>query len=234
MQSMTFAISDDLTELEATVLDYLIRSMRPGLCPSREELSQATGLGRRGYHINKILASLEEKGYLRLTPGRSRAITPLRRPDGRRFSFDTLWAPLVGQIVASEPLPAAGQMENPFAGDALELTRSLVSVHSDVFALRVSGSSMMDALVNDGDIVVLTATEDVHNGDMVAARVVGEDGQEATTLKYFYRENGHVRLQPAHPDMLPFFYHPSQVTIHGKVVLIIRQVGSPAGSAVRD
>jgi repressor LexA len=60
---------------------------------------------------------------------------------------------------------------------------------------------------------------------MVAAQVIDDDGQEATTLKYFYRENGHVRLQPAHPEMPPFIYPPERVTVQGKVVLVIRQVG---------
>jgi repressor LexA len=207
------------------VLNYLIHTLRPGFCPSREELSQAVGLGRRGYHIAKLLDSLADKRYIRLEPGRSRAITMLRRPDGRRFSFDTVWAPLAGQIVASAPLPSVGLADNPFAGEAIELTRSLVRGLDDVFALRVSGNSMIDALVNHGDLVIVSATQEVHNGDMVAARVTGDDGEEATTLKHFFQENGHVRLQPANPAMLPLYYHPSQVHIYGKVVLVIRQVG---------
>jgi repressor LexA len=225
MPALHFSYSDDLTELEAAALDYLIRTLQPGFCPSREEISQAVGLGRRGYHITKLLDSLVEKSYIRMEPGRFRAITVLRRPDGRRFSLDTFWAPLVGQIVASKPLPSVGQLDNPFAGEAVELTRSLVRGRDDVFALRVSGDSMIDALVNDGDLVILSAAQEVYNGDMVAARVTGDDGQEATTLKHFYRENGHVRLQPANPAMLPLYYPPSQVHVYGKVVLVIRQVG---------
>jgi repressor LexA len=225
MPALHFGYADDLTELEAAALAYLVRTTRPGFCPSREEISQAVGLGGRGYRIARLLDGLAEKGYIRLEPGRFRAISVLRRPDGRRFSFDTIWAPLVGQIVASKPLPSVGQADNPFAGEAIELTRGLVRGLDEVFALRVSGDSMIDALVNDGDLVVANATPDVHNGDMVAARITGADGQEATTLKHFYRENGLVRLQPANPLMLPLYYHPSQVHVYGKVVLVIRQVG---------
>jgi repressor LexA len=225
MPALTFTIAEELTEVEASVLDILSRTLRPGFCPSREELSRAVGLGGRGYHINKVLASLEAKAYIRRAPGRSRAITLLRTADGRPFSFNTVWAPLIGQIVASKPLPSAGQAANPFAGEAIELTRGLVQGYDDVYALRVKGSSMTDALVGDGDTVVVSATAEVQNGDMVVASVVQADGEEATTLKYYFRENGHVRLQPAHPDMAPLYFRPGQVTIQGKVVLVIRQMG---------
>lgn len=225
MLALTDVISDGLSTLEVAVLDFLARTLRPGFCPSREELSRAVGLGGRGYRINKLLDGLEERGYVLLDTGRSRAITLLRTSDGKRFSFNTVWVPLVGQIVAGQPVPAVGQAENPFAGEAIELTRSLVRGQENPFALRVKGNSMVDALVNEGDIVVLAPTADIHNGDMVAALVVGEDGQESTTLKRFFRENGHVRLQPANPEMPPLYFPPSRVTVQGKVLLVIRQMG---------
>ena len=226
MPAQHFAISDELTELETSVLDYLARTLRPGFCPSREELSRAAGLGGRGYRISKILESLEQKGFLRVAPGCSRAITLLRRPDGRPFRFETVWVPLIGLIGASQPRQTATQPDNVFADEAVELTRSLLRGQDATFALRVSGDSMIDALVNDGDIVILSAVPDAHNGDMVAARVLEDDGREATTLKYFFRENGHVRLQHANPLLPPLpLYRPEQITIHGKVVLIIRPIG---------
>ncbi len=228
MPALTMSFADDLSQLEAAVLDHLTRTVRSGFCPSREELSQAAGLGGRGYRINRVLEELEDKGYLQLAPGRFRAITLLRRADGRPYRGDTVWAPVVGLIGASQPRQTAVQSDNPFAGEAIELTRGLVGGRDEVFALRVSGDSMVDALVNDGDVVVLTAATEVRNGDMVAARVASDDGQEAMTLKYFYRENGHVRLQAANPRMalnpLPI-YRPEQVQVYGKVVLIVRQVG---------
>ncbi len=225
MPALHFTYNDDLTPLEAAALGFLVGTLHPGYCPSREEISQAIGLGRRGYHITKLLEGLADKGYIRLKPGCSRAITVLRHPDGRRFSHGTVWVPLAGQIVAGQPLPSVGQADNPFAGEAVELARGLIRGVEDVFALRVSGDSMIDALVNDGDLVILSGTQEVRNGDMVAARVMLEDGHEATTLKQYYRENGHVRLQPANPAMLPLYYHPSQVHVYGKVVLVIRQIG---------
>ena len=72
MPALNLTVSDELSELEARVLDHLARTLRPGFCPSREELSRAAGLGGRGYRISRILESLEQKGFLRLAPGCSR------------------------------------------------------------------------------------------------------------------------------------------------------------------
>lgn len=224
MPALTFSIMEELTQIEAIVLEHLAQHARRGYCPSREELSRAAGLGHRGYHINKVLESLAAKGYIEIERNRARAIRLRRTADGRPFSAETRWVPLVGQIVAGKPADVAVQAENPYAGDAIELTESLLGGHENVYALRVKGQSMIDALVDDGDTVILAATTDIHNGDMVAATVTGEDGQENRTLKYYYRENGHVRLQPANPTMEPIYCHPSRVTVEGKVVLVIRQI----------
>ncbi len=79
---------------------------------------------------------------------------------------------------------------------------------------------MIDALVNDGDIIILKQQDEARNGDMVAVRLSDRD---ETTLKRFYRENGHVRLQPANPTMSPIIVHPSVVQVQGRVVAVIRQ-----------
>jgi repressor LexA len=94
----------------------------------------------------------------------------------------------------------------------------------DLYALEVKGTSMIDAMVNDGDIVIMKHAQEARNGEMVAIRLADED---ETTLKYFYRENGGVRLQPANPTMQPIIIDdPSSVEVQGKVVLVIRQVGA--------
>ncbi|MCX6030564.1 MAG: hypothetical protein NT169_14855 [Chloroflexi bacterium] len=228
MPALTNAIANDLSEVEVRVLDHLARTMRPGFCPSREELSRAAGLGGRGYHINNVLRGLDERQYVRLEPGRSRSITLLRSADGRPFRVETLWVPMVGLIGASPLRQTAVQTDDSFVDEAIELARSQVRGHENVFALRVSGDSMIDALVNDGDIVVLDGDAEIVNGDLVAAEVTGDDGQTATTLKHFYRESGHVRLRAANPrmslDPIPL-HQPDQVRVYGKVVLIMRQMG---------
>jgi repressor LexA len=96
-----------------------------------------------------------------------------------------------------------------------------------LFALEVQGDSMIDAMVNDGDIVVMKPAKEARNGDMVA---IWLNDRDETTLKYFYLENGRVRLQPANPTMEPIMIDdPSVVEVRGKVVMVIRQVqGLPA------
>jgi repressor LexA len=90
----------------------------------------------------------------------------------------------------------------------------------ELFALEVNGDSMIDAMVNDGDIVIMKPAKDVHNGDLVAIWLRDKD---ETTLKYFFLEDGKVRLQPANPTMKPIYIDdPTTVDIQGKIVMIIR------------
>jgi repressor LexA len=95
----------------------------------------------------------------------------------------------------------------------------------ELFALEVSGDSMIDAMVSDGDIIIMKPAKNVHNGDLVAIWLRDKD---ETTLKYFYLENGRVRLQPANPTMKPIYIDdPSTVDIQGKIVMIIRPCEVP-------
>ena len=96
----------------------------------------------------------------------------------------------------------------------------------DLFALEVQGDSMIDAMINDGDIVIMKPAMEARNGEMVA---VWLDDRDETTLKYFYLENGRVRLQPANPTMKPIYIdNPARVRIQGKVVMVIRKVSGLA------
>jgi repressor LexA len=123
----------------------------------------------------------------------------------------------LGYIAAGLPIAVAG----PDPDDYLELTRDIVAEQEGLYALQVKGNSMIDALVNDGDIVVLKHQKEAHNGEMVAVWLRDRD---ETTLKRFYRENRHVRLQPANPSMPPMIIDPSIVEVQGRVVAVIRRV----------
>ncbi len=137
---------------------------------------------------------------------------------------ELLRVPIVGRIVASEPVPFP---ESTFAFQPegmIDVARSLLPRNiGELFALEVSGDSMIDAMVNDGDIVIMQPPQDkVKNGDMVA---IWLNDRDETTLKYFFLENGRVRLQPANPTMEPIYIEdPSTVDIQGKVVMVVRQM----------
>jgi len=113
------------------------------------------------------------------------------------------------------------------ADSMVDVARSLLPARekssSDLFTLEVQGDSMIDAMVNEGDIVIMKPAREARNGEMVA---VWLNDRDETTLKYFYLENGKVRLQPANPTMSPIYIDdPSVVQIQGKVVMVIRKVG---------
>jgi repressor LexA len=130
--------------------------------------------------------------------------------------------PLLGNIVASEPVEVGNESFATYdEEDAIELSRSLLDDKQpeDLFALRVSGDSMIDAMVNDGDIVIMRQQETARNGEMVAIWLTPDD---TTTLKYFFNEGERVRLQPANPTMEPIYVKPSDVRIQGKVMMVLR------------
>jgi repressor LexA len=164
--------------------------------------------------VHRDLGALEEAELLQRTPGVPRGMR-LTKPTGKVFSV-----PLLGTIAAGEPIDFGDPLY-----EALTLTSDIVRQQEGLYALRVKGDSMIDALVNDGDIVVLKHQREARNGDMVAVRLLDRD---ETTLKHFYRENGHVRLQPANPTLEPIYLHPSQVEVQGQVVAIVRQLDTVA------
>lgn len=132
--------------------------------------------------------------------------------------------PLVGDIVASEPVEVG---HDSFASydeeDMLEFSSTMLPEQTkkdELFALRVNGDSMIDAMVNHGDIVVMRQQSEARNGDMVAIWLPN-DG--TTTLKYFFNEGARVRLQPANPTMDPIYVDPTNVQVQGKVVMVVRQ-----------
>ena len=155
----------------------------------------------------------------------SRASNAVR---GLRNQISELWSiPVLGRIGASLPMPMPPTDTGGYfdAETTVEIARSLLPSRekvNDLFALEVSGLSMIDAMVNDGDIVIMKRTQIANNGEMVAVWL--EDTNE-TTLKYFYKEEGRVRLQPANPTMGPIYIeNPEGLRIQGKVVMIVRRV----------
>lgn len=165
--------------------------------------------------VDYNLKALERMGFLRRDREVSRAIELLDRGSRRTR---TLFVPVVGQIAAGQPIPVPGaESFSPaeFEED-VEVTPEMTHGKDNVFALRVKGTSMIDALVNDGDLVLMEPTSAWDNGDMVAVWL--KDRQE-TTLKKIYKEDGdRVRLQPANVTMEPIYANARDVEVQGKVL----------------
>ncbi|MEZ4516209.1 MAG: S24 family peptidase [Chloroflexota bacterium] len=129
--------------------------------------------------------------------------------------------PLAGTIVASNPIEVGNNGFSTYdEDDAVELSSSMLPDRTEgLFALKVSGDSMIDAMVNDGDIVIMRQQNEARNGDMVAVWLQGD----TTTLKYFFNEGNQIRLQPANPTMQPIYVAPGDVQVQGKVMMVLRQ-----------
>jgi len=134
--------------------------------------------------------------------------------------------PVMGKIAAGTGIPDMHDFDpDEFVGDFLRVGRELVGGREPVFALEVKGDSMIDALVHDGDIVVVEPASRADNGEMVAAWI---KDREETTLKRFFDEGERIRLQPANPTMGPMFFPPDGIEIQGRVVAVIRSLTRPA------
>ena len=170
--------------------------------------------------VDYNLDILEREGYIRRHAGVSRGIELLSRPPAAGYS---LQVPVVGQISAGEPIPvpAGDTWDTTAVSETLEVTEDLTRGRGEVYALKVKGSSMVDALINDGDIVLMQYVNVVENGEMAAIWLKAE---KEATLKKVYREPGRIRLQPANSQMKSIYAEPDNVEIQGRVIAVIRQL----------
>lgn len=164
--------------------------------------------------VDYNLKALEQKGFIRRDREVSRGIELL---DGGRRRARAIAVPIMGTIAAGQPIPTLSP-DQVDPDNIFEATEEMVRGRKDVYALKVRGTSMIDALVNDGDIVILEATQSADDGDMVAAWLKKE---EEATLKKFYREGDRIRLQPANSTMKPIFTEADNVEVQGRVLATI-------------
>jgi repressor LexA len=226
-----------LSKRQQNILDFTQEYMSEhGRPPTIREIGRAVGISSTSV-VNYNLAKLEEKGFLDRDPDVSRGLRLKDRvratgtgvahsADGAlrdvRSAVERLVRiPLAGNIVASRPVEVGNDGFATYdEDDAIELSTAMLPDRAEgLFALRVSGDSMIDAMVNDGDIVIMRQQNEARNGDMVAVWLRGD----TTTLKYFYQENGRIRLQPANPTMQPIYVNPGEVQVQGKVMMVLRQ-----------
>ncbi len=210
----------ELTAKQRRILEFIRRFIEEhGHPPSIRQIQQGCGLSSTAV-VDYNLHGLERLGYIRRDREVSRA-TELLGPAGRRRPRPVA-VPLVGTIAAGQPIPVPNEDAwSPSWEDVLDLPADMVGGREDVFAVRVKGNSMVNALVNDGDIVVLEPAPAVHDGEMVAAWLKREG---EVTLKRLYREGDRVRLQPASEAMPPIYTEADNVEVQGRVVAVLRSL----------
>jgi repressor LexA len=195
--------------LRDDVLEYVEAFVSSnGYPPTYDEIREAVGLSSKS-HVGYYLQALEEDGLIERTP---------RTPRGLRlvgFAPSTFEVRVEGKIAAGEPIELADGPDMQ-----IQLTPDITDPKKDLFALRVQGDSMIEDLVDDGDILIVERRPEARRGQMAVVHL--RDRNEAT-LKRVYPEGDRVRLQPAHPTMLPFYASSKDVQIQGQVVAIIRQ-----------
>ena len=215
-------MGERLSERQRNILEFLNEYVEEnGYPPSIREIGAATGTSSTSV-VSYTLKHLEERGYLSRARQVSRGLKLTSTARAEMTPEAIVRLPLLGRIVAGAPIPVPAS-DFPLMGDeTIELTRDLLGDPVGLYALQVEGNSMIDALVHDGDIVVMRHQQRVENGEM-AALWLRERGE--VTLKRFYQEEGgRVRLQPANPTMTPIYLNPRQVEVQGKVVMVIRQL----------
>ncbi|MFV9507332.1 MAG: transcriptional repressor LexA [Oscillochloridaceae bacterium umkhey_bin13] len=214
--------ADGLSLRQEKILAFIHDFARKnGYPPAIRDIQKDLGISSTSV-VAYNLRILQEKGKITRDGRVSRGITLTGMLNDTPAAPSALSVPLLGVITAGSPLPDPEDVSAENA-EMVEVPADLGSPDKlrDVYALRVRGHSMIDALIDDGDIVLMRYQPDAQNGQMVAARLLDEN---AVTLKKFYRENGRIRLQPANVTMDPIYAAPDNVKIEGRVVGVIRSM----------
>ena len=227
-----------LTRKQLELLDFINKRIRrDGVPPSFDEMKDALDL-RSKSGIHRLITALEERGYLRRLPHRARALEIVKLPEALDTGFETGFVPRViegdkpqtppaalpvaaeakdlpvmGRIAAGVPIEAISEVSHHVAVPGQMLTGT-----EHHYALEVKGDSMIEAGINDGDIVVIREGRTAENGDIVVALV---EGQEAT-LKRFRRNGAAIALEAANPAYETRVYRDDQVKVQGRLVGLIR------------
>ena len=207
----------DLTGKQADILEFLRRFVEEkDYPPSIRDIQEGCGISSTSV-VDYNLRKLEEKGFIRRDREVSRGIEILGSR-GRRTRIVDI--PVLGSIAAGQPIPVpTSDRWGADVEETVTVTEDMVRGRENVFALRVKGKSMIDDLIDDGDIVFLEPARNAVNGDRVAVWL--KDRGEVT-LKRFYAEGGRVRLQPANSTMEPIYTTPENVEIQGKFISSFR------------
>lgn len=207
---------EDLTARQQQILEFIASAVdQRGIAPTFREMGDALGI-RSTNGVADHVKALERKGYIERPGGRgsARSIRLTDRAVGSFHEESTVAVPLLGRVAAGIPALAVENYDSSIRVDSSMLPNGV-----PCFALTVSGESMIEDGILDGDMVVVRQTKTARDGDTVVARV----GDEAT-VKRFYKEKGRIRLQPANSTMEPIYVGPDEdIEVMGKVIALIRQ-----------
>jgi len=214
-------ISDTLSSRQEKILEFIQNYVRShGIPPSIRDIVAGCGISSTSV-ADYNLKHLERLGFIRRHHEISRGIELVEKV-GRPCPVAL---PLMGQIAAGRPIPVpdSESWNASAAAETVEVPDAFVANRKNVYALKVKGTSMIDALINDGDVVIMQAVQSVDNGEMAAVWLKAE---KEATLKRFYREKkgNKVRLQPANSQMPPIFADASNVEVQGRVIGVIRKL----------
>ena len=206
------SLSINLSERQQRIVDFIHRYISEySYPPTIREIGEAADISSTSV-VKYNLSKLADFGILERDARSSRGIRLRHESVGVLLSATGVRVPLYGTITAGAPISSLNPRRK---------VRDIVREPENVYALRVRGDSMIDALVRDGDLIVLRSQRVAESGEMVAAWL---PERSETTLKYFYREGRNVRLQPANPAYAPLIFPAEEVEIQGKVIAIIRQL----------
>ena len=204
---------NDLTKRQSEVLNFVKEFMvSHGYPPTVREICNSLGLSSPAT-VHSHLAQLESKGYIKKNSNKNRAIELLVNNEYLTKKDDVIEVPLLGKITAGNPIEAIERPDEYFS-----LPAYLIPKQKEVFTLKVSGESMINAGIFDGDIVIVERTNTAKNGEIVVAMT----DENEVTLKTFYKENGYFRLQPENDTMEPFIFE--NITILGRAIGLYRKL----------
>ncbi len=219
-----------LSERQKAILRFMHQYIEShGYPPTIRNIGEATNITSTSvvnYNLNKLV----EAGYLERSEHISRGLRlvgtlPGMRRKRAKPENQVASIPRIGYIVASKPVQMPDDTGHYYdEEDMMEVPPTLLmgADPNEVFALEVKGDSMVDAMIREGDIVIMRHQQVARPGDMVA---VWLPDRSETTLKYYYPEGGRIRLQPAHPMMEPIYVDAANCQIRGKVLSVIRKLG---------
>lgn len=203
-----------LSKRQQEILDFIKdQVILKGYPPSVREIGQSVGLASSST-VHGHLSRLEKKGYIRRDPTKPRAIEVMELEDSSTIPrSEAAYAPVIGKVTAGTPITAVENIE-----EYVPLPDSLAGTDENTFVLIVQGESMIEAGILDGDMVVVRQQQTAQNGDIVVAMTEDEEA----TVKRFFKEKSHIRLQPENATMDPIIL--SDISILGKVVGLFRTV----------